>query len=772
MKNLLLVLGLTALFFSACQPQKDTKESPQTASSPEDLTAFVNPLVGSDSEFKFSNGNTYPAIALPWGMNFWSPQTGKNGDGWAYQYQKDSLVGIKQTHQPSPWINDYGAFSLMAITGELKTQEKERASKFSHDSEVVLPHYYKVDLESYGIQAEVTPTERAAVFRFTFPESEAAYILLDAYHKGSYVKVLPEERKIIGWAKNNSGGVPANFANYFVAEFDKDFTTAGTWTNEGVSEELEKEAERTGAYIQFATQPGETVHVKVASSFISQEQAQQNMAAEIGSKDFETLKTEAQAAWNKELNKIQVKGGSEKAKKNFYTSLYRVLLFPRKFYEYTKEGKIVHYSPYNGKVLDGYMFTDNGFWDTFRAVFPFFTVMYPEMNSQIMQGLVNTYKESGWLPEWASPGHRDCMIGSNSASIIADAYLKGIRGYDIETLYEAILKNSENAGPLTSVGRFGVDYYNKLGYIPYDVKVNENVARTLEYAYADFTIMQLAKELGKPQEEIDRFAKRAQNYRNVFDPTTNFMRARYENGQWQTPFVPEAWGGAFTEGSSWHYTWSVFQDPQGLIDLMGGDDAFNAKLDSVFSMDPIFDFTYYGFEIHEITEMVAANMGQYAHGNQPIQHAIYLYNYSGQPWKAQKHLREVMDKLYAPTPDGLCGDEDNGQTSAWYVFSSMGFYPVCPGTDEYAIGSPMFEEVKLQLENGNTFTIKAANNSAENLYIQSATLNGQAYSKTYLTHGDIQKGGEVHFEMSNTPNQEWGTQLEDRPYSMSQPVKQ
>ncbi|HPO70846.1 MAG TPA: glycoside hydrolase family 92 protein, partial [Anaerohalosphaeraceae bacterium] len=375
--------------------------------------------------------------------------------------------------------------------------------------------------------------------------------------------------------------------------------------------------------------------------------------------------------------------------------------------------------------------------------------------------------ESGWLPEWASPGHRDCMIGSNSAVNIADAYLKGIRGYDIDTLYEAILKNSENAGPLRSVGRFGVEYYNTLGYIPCDVNVNESVARTLEYCYADFTIWKLARALNRPQDEIDRFFRRAQYYKNVFDASTNFMRGRRKDGSWSEPFMPEKWGGDFTEGCAWHYTWSVFHDPQGLIDLMGGREAFAAKLDAVFTTPPKYDCSYYGFPIHEIIEMTVMDMGQYAHGNQPIQHMIYLYNYAGQPWKAQKWVREVMNRLYTPTPDGLCGDEDNGQTSAWYVFSALGFYPVCPGSGQYVLGAPLFKNAVLHLPNGKIFEISAPKNSAENLYIQSAKLNGRTYTKTYLQHHDIIKGGKLQIAMGDKPNPNWGSGPDDVPYSMS-----
>ena len=723
--------------------------------------------MGTDSDFSLSNGNTYPAIARPWGMNFWTPQTGKMGNGWGYMYDDVKIRGIKQTHQPSPWINDYAAFSFMAVTGDLKFNEDDRVSWFSHKAEIAKPHYYSVYLADYDVTAEVTPTERAAIFRFTFPENENSYILLDAFNGGSSVKIIPEERKILGYCQNNSGGVPANFKNWFVAVFDKDFEVTKTWKEDILSETLETTGFHTGAVIGFKTKKGEKVHVKIASSFISPEQAELNLTREVGDKTFAEIQTKGEEIWEKELSKIKIEGGTDEQQRTFYSSLYRTLLFPRKFYEINAEDKIVHYSPYNGEVLPGYMFTDNGFWDTFRAVFPFFTLMYPELNAQIMEGLANTYKESGWLPEWASPGHRDCMIGSNSASLIADSYLKGIRGFDIETLYEAILKNSESQhDAITSVGRFGAEYYNKLGYIPYNVGIRENTARTLEYAYADFCIWKLAEELKRPQEEIDLFKNRSQNYRNVFDAETKLMRGKNEDGTFQSPFSPYKWGDAFTEGNSWHYTWSVFQDVEGLKQLMGGDDNFVAMLDSVFVVPPVFDDSYYGFTIHEIREMQIAGMGNYAHGNQPIQHMIYLYNYTAQPWKTQKHVREVLTKLYTPQADGYCGDEDNGQTSAWYVFSSMGFYPVCPGSGEYVFGAPLFSKITLQLENGNQFVIDAANNSKENLYVSGISLNGKSWDKNYITHEDLLKGGNLNFTMSDQPDKTRGTVKESWPYSM------
>jgi len=761
------ILALVSCFISCDNSKTDHESSKSYATN---LVDYVNPLMGTDSDFNLSNGNTYPAIATPWGMNFWTPMTSKMGDGWTYKYDENKIRGIKQTHQPSPWINDYAAFSFMAVTGELKFKEDERGSWFSHKAETVKPHHYKVYLADYDVTAEISPTERAAHFKFTFPESESSYIILDAFFKGSMVKIIPEERKIIGYCRNNSGGVPENFHNYFVAEFDKDFEVNHTWNNDWILNEnsTESEGEHVGAIIGFKTKKGETVHVKVASSFISLEQAQLNLSREIGTDSFEQTKKKAKQSWEKELSRIQIEDDNKDHIKTFYSSLYRVLLFPRKFYEFNINNEVVHYSPYNGEVLPGYMFTDNGYWDTFRAVFPFFNMMYPELNGSIMKGLANTYKESGWLPEWASPGHRDCMIGSNSAPIISDAFLKGVQDMDTEVLLEAMLKNASVAEerPVSSVGREGLEYYNTLGFVPYNVGINENAARTLEYAYADFTIAKMAEKLGKT-EIAEKYFNQSMNYKKLFDPSTNLMRGKNKGGDFQTPFNPLKWGDAFTEGNSLHYTWSVFHDIQGLIDLMGGKEIFASKLDEVFAMPPDFDASYYGFTIHEIREMQIVNMGNYAHGNQPIQHMIYLYNYANESYKAQEKVRKVLTELYSATPDGYCGDEDNGQTSAWYVFSSLGFYPVTPAADQYVIGSPLFNKATIHLENGNQFTIQSSNNSKNNFYIQSANLNGKDYNYSYINFDDIQKGGKLKFELANAPNKNWASLPENVPYSLS-----
>lgn len=729
---------------------------------------YVNPLIGTQSTYEFSSGNTYPAIARPWGMNFWTPQTGKMGDGWQYMYTATKIRGFKQTHQPSPWINDYGQFSIMPVVGEPVFDENKRASWFSHKGEEAKAYYYKVYLAEHDVVTELVPTERAALFRFTFPENEHSYVVIDAFDKGSYVKIDAANNRIIGYSTKNSGGVPDNFKNYFVIEFDKPFTYKATVADSCISvDKAEQEANHAGAIIGFATRKGEKVHARVASSFISQAQALENLK-ELGNDSFDVLVQKGKTAWNEVLGRIEVEGGNLDQYRMFYSCLYRSLLFPRKFYEIDANGQVVHYSPYNGQVLPGYMYTDTGFWDTFRCLFPLLNLAYPSVNKEIQEGLVNTYKESGFFPEWASPGHRGCMVGNNSASVLVDAYMKGVKVDDLKTLYEGLLHGTKNVHPeVSSTGRLGYEYYNKLGYVPCDVKIHENAARTLEYAYDDWCIYKLAKELKRPKKEIKLFAERAMNYKNLFDSETKLMRGKKENGEFMKPFSPLKWGDAFTEGNSWHYTWSVFHDPQGLIDLMGGDKAFVSMLDSVFSVPPVFDDSYYGFVIHEIREMTVMNMGNYAHGNQPIQHMIYLYNYAKQPWKAQYWLRQVMNKMYTPTPDGYCGDEDNGQTSAWYVFTALGFYPVCPGSNEYVVGAPLFKKATIHLENGKDVTIEAPLNSEENLYIKEMKLNGKSYTHNYFSHEDLMNGAKIQIEMSNLPNENRGIAAEDAPYSFS-----
>jgi predicted alpha-1,2-mannosidase len=733
-----------------------------------DPVEWVNPLMGTDSKYTLSNGNTYPAVCVPWGMNFWTAQTNRMGNGWQYQYSADKINGFKQTHQPSPWMNDYGQFAIIPVTGSLKFRQEERASWFSHKTEIAKPYYYSVYLADADVTAELTTTERAAQFSFTYPANDSSFIVVDAFDKGSYIKIIPAENKIIGYSTKYRRGNLVNFHNYFVIRFDRPFSLAYTWRDSTLKKDsLELKADHTGAIVGFSTARGEKVHVKVASSFISFEQAEWNLANELKNDDFNTTRDKAKTAWNKVLGKVEVEGGSNEQLKTFYSCLYRMVQFPQRLYESDKNGNIIHYSPYDGNIHPGYMFGGTGFWDTFRALYPFLNLMYPSVNKEMQEGLLNAYKEGGWLPEWSSPGYANIMIGNNSASVVADAYIKGLKGYNIDSLFAALIKGANNEGPMDAVARKGASYYTTLGYVPYDVNIDESAAMTLEYAYDDFCIYQLAKKLGRPASEVALYAARAKNYRKLFDPSTKLMRGKNKDGSFQSPFSPFKWGDAFTEGNSWHYTWSVFHDIEGLKQLMGGDKIFIAMLDSVFNMPPVFDTTYYKSVIHEIREMQITNMGQYAHGNQPVQHMIYLYNYTSQPWKAQYWLREVMDRLYKPTPDGYCGDEDNGQTSAWYVFSALGFYPVCPATTEYVLGTPLFKKVTLHLDNGKQFVITARNNTAVNKYIRSAMFNGRKWDKNWIGHFDILKGGALDLDMSPLPDKKRGTNALSFPYSMS-----
>ena len=729
---------------------------------------MVNPLTGTLSKFELSTGNNYPVIALPWGMNFWTPQTGKNGDGWQYTYTADKIRGFKQTHQPSPWMNDYGMFSLMPITGEVTFDEDKRASWFSHKAEIAKPYYYRVYLADYDITTEIAPTERAAMFRFTFPQEEMSYVVLDAYDRGSYVQIQPEKNRIVGYTTRNSGGVTKDFKNWFIIDFGSrsfDYTSV-TDSKEIFTDRKELKDNHTGAIVGFRTGHRDVITARVASSFISLEQAERNLN-ELGKKSFDEIASDGRKIWNDVVGRIQVEGGSEEQMRTFYSCLWRSLHFPRRFYEIDDTGNPIHYSPYNGQILPGYLFADTGVWDTFRCLFPFLNLVYPSMNEQMQAGLVNAYLESGYLPEWSSPGHRDCMIGQNSASVVADAYIKGIRVANQDKLWDAVTYGAHHHLDRSASGRVGHDYYDRLGYVPCNVGIGQNVARTLEYAYNDWSIYTLGKAMGKSEAELAPYKKAALNYANVYNPARKLMCGREEQGAFNADFVPENWSGEFCEGNSWHWSFCVFHDPAGLSKLMGGRDEMTEMMDSVFVLPSYLGLRSRGM-IHEMREMQVMDMGQYAHGNQPIQHMVYLYNWTGQPWKAQYWTREIMDKLYNPNADAYCGDEDNGQTSAWYVFSAMGFYPVCPGSKQYAMGSPLFQKILVKLENGKTIQIEAPDNNKQTRYVNDVKVNGKSVSRTWLEHDELTKGATIKFQMSSKPNKKRGTDEKDAPYSFTQ----
>jgi predicted alpha-1,2-mannosidase len=725
----------------------------------------VNPMIGTESRFELSHGNTNPTVALPFGMTAWTPQSDEGG--WVYTQAATTLQGIRATHQPSVWMGDYGDFAVMPMADDLMLLAKDRAAPFRHESERSEAYGYEVTLDRGPVRIEVTPTMRGARMRFTYPIETRPLVVLDANKGGSWARVSPPERKIVGYSRRNNGGVPDGFACYFVVVFDQAFAEWGTWAD-GVpaASAPERKADRAGAYAGFP-RGTQTVQVKIATSFIGLEQAERNLALELPGWDFLKTRAEARKAWERELGRVEIEGATQDQETVFYTALYRTLLFPRAIHEPDPAGRPHHMSPFDGRVHAGPMYTDTGFWDSFRAQFPLFTLLYPERDLEIVEGLLHAYDEGGWLPKWPSPGYRDCMIGTHADSVIADAYMKGLRGFDAEKALAAMLKDASVKPDFGGYGRAGIDEALRLGYVPAD-RVKEATARTLEFAYDDFCIAQVAQGLGRT-EEHDRLLARSRNFRNVWDPQVGFMRGRLANGSWLSPFSPVAWGGPYTEGSAWHYTWSVMHDVHALVDLIGGRELFAAKLDAMLQAPPHFEVGTYKREIHEMTEMVAAKMGQYAHGNEPVHHVLYLYSYAGQPWKTQKWVRHVVDALYGPGPDGLCGDEDTGQMSAWYLFSTLGFYPVCPGVPEYVLGTPLFAKATLRFPDGKVLTIRTEGGGPGRPYVQSVRLNGQPWTNTWIAHEALVGGGRLDFVMGAEPNLAWGSNPEAAPFSASRP---
>lgn len=729
-----------------------------------DLVQYVNTLQGTNSTYELSWGNTYPTTAVPYPMNSWSPQTGKNGDGWKYQYSATTIRGFQPTHQCSPWVGDYGVFSLMPVP-ELVVDESKRATPFSHDKEIAKPHYYKVTLEN-GITTEFSPTTRSAHFRFSFPAKGDAFLVLDGYTKTSQVQIDVANHRITGYVHNGAFS-PKTHKNYFIIQFDKPFVSYGTWENRKNTiqkNNLRREGEGIGAYVQFAK--GSKVQAKVSTSYISPEQAEVTMTRELGKhSSVEVTKQAAADVWNQLLNRVLVEGGTEEDMKTFYSCMFRANLFSHKFYEEKEDGSPYYYSPYDEKIHDGYMFTDNGFWDTFRSQFPLTNILHPTMQGQYMQALLDAQEQCGWLPSWSFPSETGGMVGNHSISLLTDAWVKGIRTFDPEKALKAYAHEAMNKGPWGGAnGRVRWKDYYQLGYIPYPESMG-STAQTLEYCYDDFCAYQLAKMTGnKFYEEV--FARQIYNYKNVYDPSVGFMRGRKLDGSW-ADFDAFEWGGPYCEGNAWHYNWSVFHDVQGLIDLTGGDERFVAKIDSVFALPGIVKYGTYGTKIHEMLEMELAKMGQYAQGNQPIQHMIYLYSYAGQPWKTQYWIRQVMDRLYNSSENGYPGDEDQGGMSSWYVLSALGIYSVCPGTDEYVLGSPKFRKTTITMEDGKKFVIEAKGNSKDNVYIQNATLNGKRHTRNYIHYSDIVNGGVLELQMGNQLEKTRGTAKEDRPFSLS-----
>lgn len=709
----------------------------------EDLTRWINPLIGTDNERTILRGDTLPLAALPFGMAAWTPQTTLTR--WIYLYKSKVFQGIRLTHQPSPWIGDYGDLLITPLIGDVRNRIEY---EFDHNNETASPHYYSVQLSSPGIKAEVAPSMRGGVLRFTFPSDTEAAVLVAVPGVKSMIGMESSGRILYGVSDSNTRGVPKNkkFGCHFVLESDTEIIAHQIWEeNRPPYHVVNKMGRQAFMLVRFGDLKGKPVTLRVGTSFISSGQAMINRHREVGTKTLEEVSKEAQSAWQTQLQRIQIEGADFSQKTIFYTALYRTLLFPRTFHEIEESKRVVHYSPYDGKVHTGPLYTDNGFWDTHRTVFPFFTLFQPERLSDMLQGFVNAFNEGGWLPQWQSPGYQSCMIGTHSDSIFADAVVKGINEFDVKTAYKASVKNGNVLSKRGQYGRMGLDYYKKLGFVPAD-KLDQATSRTLEYAYDDFCLSQFAQALGEKRDQ-KLFLERSRNYKNVFNPETEFVQGRLADGWWKQPFDPYEWSRDFTEGNSWQHTWFAPHDVDGLIELMGGRPKFIEKLDQLFSLPPGHKAGNPQEILHDMNEMVRANMGQYHHGNQPSHHIPYLYSRAGVPWKTQSRVREIMSRLYQSDPGGLIGDDDNGEMSAWYLFSAMGFYPLCPGIPEYELGSPLFKKVTLQLNNGKALVVEAVNNSPENIYVQVVAWNGVPFEGTKIDHATIMEGGTLRFVM-------------------------
>ena len=711
----------------------------------EDLTRYVNPLQGTNSVQSFSRGNTLPLVGRPFGLTHWSPQTSE-AERWFFEPDKHELIGVRATHQPSPWMSDYGQFTVMAQAGASALAAKARGSAYRPEDLTILPHSLCVLLQRDNVRLEMTPTERCAVFRFILPSGEAGRVIFDAH---SQVAIHPERRLIAGFSRLNSGGVPGNFACYFAAVFDQDWRSAlPTHAGEIAEDQVTLEGEYIGAVAEFVPPPSGQVVLKLGTSFISAEQALRNLEHEVGDKSFDALRGEAEAVWNETLSRIQVEGGTDDQRRTFYSCLYRAHLFPRMFHEPDAEGQPVHYSPYDGEVHPGVLYTDNGFWDTYRTVYPLLSLIQPTRLGEIIQGFVNAYKEGGWLPNWPSPGYRACMIGTHIDAVIADAVVKGIGGFDREAAYAGMVKHANTpVDGEKGYGRIALREYLSLGYVPAD-KYDHATARTLDYAYDDFYLAQVAGVLGKHEDQA-KYRERALSYRNVYDPATTFMRGKNADGKWSDPFDSYAWGDPFIEGSAWQFNFTVPHDPAGLTALMGGPAKVLAKLDRFLYQPPTFRPGTYGGVIHEMAEMAAVDFGQYDQGNQPVHAFLYFYAAAGSPWKMQYWTRRVLDILY--TPDSLPGDEDNGEMASWYVLNALGLGPLCPGVPEYVLTSPLFPAARLQVADGKTLVIEAPGASEANAYVQSVSLNGQAHGPLCVQHDALIGGGLLRLALGPEP---------------------
>lgn len=748
-----------ARLFGLCLIAAAAVCSPRPAHAQTRLAEYVNTLRGTNSSREFSRGATFPAVTMPFGFNFWTPFTEGNSQRALYVYGRRTVQGFGVSHEPSPAIRDHGSIQMMPQVGAVKVAPEARAAAFQHSREVARPYYYSVDLESPAIRVEFTPTDHAARFRYTYPRSEQSILLFDSIDSVTgEIRVLSESGELEGSVDHNGPRL------YFAAHVDAPIRGVEYPQHAGVA-----------AAIRFDTRSNPVVNVRIGTSFISLAQARSNLEAEVGTRSFEELREAAARAWDEKLGLIEVEGASERQRITLYSNLYRAFMYPNSMWERAGE-EARYFSPYDDQVHTGKIWVNNGFWDTYRAAWPLYVLLCPAQAGEMLQGFVHAYLDGGWTPRWSGPGYRDSMVGSHADSVFADAYLKGVRGFDVQAAYTSMLKNALVAAPKSGGrGRKENEVFNFTGYVPTSA-ITGSLAWSLENYVNDYNISQLATALGdRPHAEY--FRSRAFAYIDMFSPSVGFFRGRTADGSWRTPdaeFRANEWGYEYVEGNAWHYSMAANHDPEGMARLYGGRGALAAKIDAMISAPRDFLRGSYRNVSHEMAEAYASNFGQYAHANQPAHHILYMYNYAATPWKTQAAVREVLREsrgIYGPgigDGGGYLGDEDNGQMSAWFIFSALGFYPASPGHAEYAIGSPLFTRAIIHLPGDKTFTVSAPGNSDAHPYVQSARLNGLPLSRNYLKHAEIVAGGELVLEMGAAPSR-WGSQPEDVPTSLSQP---
>ncbi|GAA0601885.1 GH92 family glycosyl hydrolase [Kutzneria viridogrisea] len=759
------------------------------------LSEYVSTTRGTNASGSFSRGNNFPATAVPHGFNFWTPMTNASSGSWLYEYAKGNnaqnlptVQAFTVSHEPSPWMGDRQTFQVMPTGGTPSADRVARALPFRHENETAQPDYYGVNFDN-GMRTEITPTDHAALFRFTFTGDSSNLVFDNANNNGG-LTLDPASGTVTGYSDVKSGLSTGATRLFVYAVFDKPVKAGAKLTGTG--------RDNVTGYVGFDTSASKTVTMRIATSLLSTEQAKLNLEQEVSDADtFDTVRARAQKAWDDALHVIEVQGASEDQRVTLYSNLYRLFLYPNSGYENTGTGNKPVYryaspvSPAVGqntptstgaKIVDGKVFVNNGFWDTYRTTWPAYDLLTPSKAGEMINGFVQQYKDGGWVSRWSSPGYANLMTGTSSDVAFADAFVKGVPGFDVQAAYDAAVKNATVAPPNANVGRKGLDSSIFLGYTP--TSTDEGMSWAMEGYVNDYGIAMMSKALldkAKPndprrkeyQDNYEYFRNRAQNYVNLFDPSIGFFQGRNPDGSWRSAakdYDPREWGGDYTETDGWNMAFSVPQDGQGLANLYGGKDKLAAKLDKFFSTPETAKFPgSYGGTIHEMIEARDVRMGQYGHSNQPSHHIAYMYDYAGQPWKTQEKVREIESRLYLGSEigQGYPGDEDNGEMSAWQVFGALGFYPLQMGSGNYAIGSPLFTKATVHLEGGHDLVINAPKNSQRNVYVQGLRLNGKSYDKTYLPHELIAKGGTLDFDMGPNPSR-WGTGAQDAPPSLTQ----